>query len=75
MAMRKPQWPEAGDLVIATIKQVTDYCAYAKLDQYQQRGLLHVSEISSSSIRNIHNFTVMSSMVKVGGQGTFKREK
>jgi len=74
MAMRTPQWPEAGDLVIATIKQATDYGAYAKLDQYHKRGLLHVSEISSSSTRNIH-FTVMSSMVKVGGQGTFKREK
>jgi translation initiation factor 2 subunit 1 len=56
MAERKPEWPEPGDLVIATIETVTDYGAYAKLDEYNKRGLLHVSEISSSWIRNIRDF-------------------
>ncbi len=56
MAERKPQWPEVGDLVIATIETVTDYGAYARLDEYDKRGLLHVSEISSSWIRNIRDF-------------------
>jgi translation initiation factor 2 subunit 1 len=56
LAERKPQWPEVGDLVIATIETVTDYGAYAKLDEYEKRGLLHVSEISSSWIRNIRDF-------------------
>lgn len=56
MAEGKPEWPEPGDLVIATIETVTDYGAYAKLDEYEKRGLLHVSEISSSWIRNIHDF-------------------
>ncbi len=56
MAERKPQWPETGDLVIATVESVTDYGAYAKLDEFDKRGLLHVSEISSSWIRNIRDF-------------------
>ena len=56
MAERKPKWPEAGDLIIATIETVTDYGAYAKLDEYDKRGLLHVSEISSSWIKNIRDF-------------------
>jgi translation initiation factor 2 subunit 1 len=56
MAERKPGWPQVGDLVIATIENVTDYGAYAKLDEYGKRGLLHVSEISSSWIRNIRDF-------------------
>jgi translation initiation factor 2 subunit 1 len=57
MAVRtKQEWPEAGDLVIATIQNVTDYGAYAKLDEYDKQGLLHVSEISSSWIRNIRDF-------------------
>jgi translation initiation factor 2 subunit 1 len=55
MAERKPNWPETGDLVIATIETVTDYGAYAKLDEYNKRGLLHVSEISSSWIKNIRD--------------------
>jgi translation initiation factor 2 subunit 1 len=56
MVERKAEWPEAGDLVIATVETVTDYGAYAKLDEYSKRGLLHVSEISSSWIRNIRDF-------------------
>ena len=56
MAERKPEYPELGDLIIATIETVTDYGAYAKLDEYNKRGLLHVSEISSSWIRNIRDF-------------------
>ncbi len=56
MTESKPQWPEVGDLVIATIEAVTDYGAYANLDEYNKRGLLHVSEISSSWIRNIRDF-------------------
>ena len=56
MAQGKPEWPEAGDLVMATIETVTDYGAYAKLDEYNKRGLLHKSEISSSWIRNIRDF-------------------
>jgi len=56
VAERKPEWPEPGDLVIATVETVTDYGAYVKLDEFGKRGLLHVSEISSSWIRNIRDF-------------------
>jgi translation initiation factor 2 subunit 1 len=56
MSERKPRWPEVGDLVIATIENVTDYGAYVNIDEYDKRGLLHVSEISSSWIRNIRDF-------------------
>jgi translation initiation factor 2 alpha subunit (eIF-2alpha) len=31
MAERKPEWPEDGDLVIATIETVTDYGAYIEI--------------------------------------------
>jgi len=56
MSVRKQEWPEVGDLVIATVETVIDYGAYVKLDEYNKRGLLHVSEISSSWIRNIRDF-------------------
>lgn len=56
MALKKPDWPEVGDLVIATVEEVTDFGAYVKLDEYDKKGLLHISEISSSWIRNIHDF-------------------
>ena len=56
MSTRKPEYPEVGDHVIATIETVTTYGAYAKLDEYNKQGLLHVSEISSSWIRNIRDY-------------------
>ncbi len=56
MSENKPQWPESGDLVIATIESVMDYGAYANLDEYHRRGFLHISEIASARIRNVRDF-------------------
>ena len=55
MSENKPNWPEPGDLVIATVESVMDYGAYANLDEYNKRGFLHISEISSARIRNIRD--------------------
>ena len=56
MTEQKIEWPESGELVIATIKTVMDYGVYANLDEYNKRGFLHISEISSARIRNIRDF-------------------
>src|SRR5512142_164744 len=56
MSEHKPEWPESGDLVIATIESVMDYGAYANLDEYRRRGFLHISEISSARIRNVRDY-------------------
>jgi translation initiation factor 2 subunit 1 len=56
MSEHKPEWPEFGDLVVATIENVMDYGAYANLDEYTRRGFLHISEISSARIRNVRDF-------------------
>jgi len=53
---RRAEWPEVGDLVIATVKTITDYGAYVTLDEYEKEGLLHISEVSSSWVRNIRSF-------------------
>jgi translation initiation factor 2 subunit 1 len=56
MATKKPEWPEAGDLVLASVQRITDFGAYATLDEYGKEGLLHVSEVSSGWVRNIRDF-------------------
>ena len=56
MSEQKLEWPEPGDLVMATIKTVMDYGVYANLDEYHKTGFLHISEISSARIRNIRDF-------------------
>jgi len=56
MNKQEEGWPEYGDLVIATVNSVMDYGAYANLDEYNRRGFLHISEISSARIRNVRDF-------------------
>ena len=35
MAELKPEWPEAGDLIIAPTVKITDYGAYTSLDEHK----------------------------------------
>lgn len=54
---RASEWPEVGELVIATVAEITDYGAYVTLDEYDgKEGFLHISEISSVWIRNIRDY-------------------
>ena len=49
-----PDYPEVGDLVVATVARVVDYGAYVKLDEYEGvEGLIHISEIASTYVKNI----------------------
>ena len=48
------QIPEAGDIVLVTIKEITGHGAYVSLDEYSNMtGFLHISEIATGWIRNI----------------------
>src|SRR3989442_4213644 len=47
-------YPEVGDLVVASVTRVEDYGAYVKLDEFSGiEGLVHISEISTTWVRNI----------------------
>jgi len=53
---RKEEWPELGELVVTSVNQITHYGVYVKLDEYDKEGFLHISEISSSWVRNIRDY-------------------
>lgn len=49
--------PEAGDIVIVTVKEITGHGAYVSLDEYgNMTGFLHISEIATGWIRNIERY-------------------
>lgn len=51
------EWPERGEYVIATVTRIVPYGAYVRLEEYEGReGFVHISEVSSSWVRNIRNF-------------------
>lgn len=55
MSLEKPEWPEIGEFVVASVRRIESYGAYVYLDEYNKEGLLHISEISSRWVRNIRN--------------------
>lgn len=56
MSLGREEWPELGEIVMASVIRVEGYGAYVSLDEYlDKEGLLHISEISSRWVRNIRN--------------------
>ncbi len=53
MAITEDTYPEIGELVVATVKSTVSYGAYVTLDEYGREGLIPVSEISTTWVRNI----------------------
>ncbi len=50
-------FPEVGEIVVATITRIMDQGAYVTLDEYNNiQGFLHVSEIATGWIRNVEKF-------------------
>ncbi len=49
--------PEKGEIIIATVRQMTGHGVYVTLDEYSDMtGFLHISEIATGWIRNIERY-------------------
>ncbi len=49
-------FPSQGDIIIATVKKITDFGAFCTLDEFQNRdAFLHVSEISPGWVRSVRD--------------------
>ncbi len=54
--MSRRNLPEHSDLVIGTVKQIFGHGVYVNLDEYEDlQAYCHVSEVSSTWVRNIRN--------------------
>ncbi len=56
MVLKRAQWPAADEYAVAVASKVTPYGAYVLLPEYgDKEGFIHISEISSTWVRNIRN--------------------
>ncbi|WP_297418382.1 translation initiation factor IF-2 subunit alpha [Thermococcus sp.] len=57
MPRKAKQYPEEGEFVVATVKNIHNYGAFLKLDEYPgKEGFMHISEVASSWVRNIRDY-------------------
>ena len=57
MVSKRKKWPEPGEFIIGTVVEVQNHGAYVILEEYgDKEGLVHISEIASSWVRNIRHF-------------------
>ncbi|MCD6367842.1 MAG: S1 RNA-binding domain-containing protein [Candidatus Aenigmarchaeota archaeon] len=57
MVKRKEKYPEVGELVIGTVKEVNPYSVFISLDEYPGRvGMIHISEVARKWVRDIRNW-------------------
>jgi translation initiation factor 2 subunit 1 len=58
MLLIKEGLPEEDELVLCTINNIHYHSVFARLDEYDKTGLIHISEVSPGRIRNIRDFVV-----------------
>jgi translation initiation factor 2 subunit 1 len=56
MLYKKEGMPEEEELVLCTVTNVQHHSVFAKLDEYDKTGMIHISEVSPGRIRNIRDF-------------------
>ncbi|MBW2981262.1 translation initiation factor IF-2 subunit alpha [Candidatus Woesearchaeota archaeon] len=58
MLYKKEGFPDDDELVLCTVTAVHGHSVFAKLDEYDKTGMIHISEVSPGRIRNIRDYVV-----------------
>jgi translation initiation factor 2 subunit 1 len=57
MPRKAREYPEEGEFVVATVKNIHPYGAFLKLDEYPgKEGFMHISEVAPTWVKNIRDF-------------------
>lgn len=50
-------WPESGDFVVCTVKNVTDFGAYTSLEEFGgKEGFIHISEVKAGWVKYVRDY-------------------
>ena len=56
MVLKRAEWPHQDEFAIAVATKVANYGAYVVLPEFgEKEGFIHISEVSSTWVRNIRN--------------------
>ncbi len=54
--MKRNPFPETGDFVVCTVKDVKDFGAFGDLDEYEgKEGFIHISEVASGWVKYVRD--------------------
>ncbi|MBT6505197.1 S1 RNA-binding domain-containing protein, partial [Candidatus Woesearchaeota archaeon] len=57
MLIKREGLPDLSEIVICTVKSISNAIVFVNLDEYENKqGLIHISEISPGRIRNIRDY-------------------
>ncbi|MBZ9570034.1 translation initiation factor IF-2 subunit alpha [Methanobrevibacter sp. TMH8] len=57
MVRKSQEWPNEGELIVATVYKVLGYGAFANLEEYEgKEAFIHISEVSSGWVKNIRDY-------------------
>ncbi|MCQ5376619.1 MAG: translation initiation factor IF-2 subunit alpha [Candidatus Methanomethylicia archaeon] len=56
MVLRKKDYPEIGEYVIATAVKLMEHGVYVSIDEYEKNGYIPIGEVASTWVKNIKDF-------------------
>ena len=61
--MKKSGMPREGEVVICRVSSINPNSVFARIEQYDKEGMIHVSEVASRWVRDIREFVRENQMV------------
>jgi translation initiation factor 2 subunit 1 len=56
MVRKREEWPEVGECVVATVREIAPHGVYVQLDEYKDKeGYIHIGELSTRWVKNIRD--------------------
>ncbi|MBR9682853.1 MAG: S1 RNA-binding domain-containing protein [Candidatus Aenigmarchaeota archaeon] len=56
MVQKPNEFPERGELVVATVTKVNPFSVQVSMDEYGKEGMIHVSEVARKWVKDIREF-------------------
>jgi len=53
---RRRGHPDINELVVCTVEKVTQFAAWVNVEEYNLKGIIHISEVAGKWVKNIKNY-------------------